>query len=109
MDAFTYKSEQIHSMFKNGKGYTRRNLVDIQNGKGIKAIETYNVKGDRTSRKEKALTAKELACIQRKEFIPGLFQDCIKPLVTKAKPLVTKAKPLRGLRSKRSKTRRTRK
>lgn len=94
MNNFSYKSEQVHSFFKNGKGHTRRNLVEIQGGKGIKAVETYDAKGDQLSRKQKALTASELACIQRNKFIPGLFKDCIRPL---------------NPRSKRSKTRRTRK
>lgn len=106
MNAFTYKSEQIHSFFKSGKGHTRRNLVEIQDGKGIKAVETYDAKGERLSRKQKTVTDAELACIQRNKFIPGLFQDCIKPLRGEEKPL---GLPKGFTRSKRTKTRRTRK
>lgn len=80
MNHFSYHSEQVQSAFQNGKGQTRRNIVDIQDGKGMKAVETYDVHGKSLSRKEKPLTASELECIQRNKFIPGLFQDCIKPL-----------------------------
>ena len=80
MNHFSYHSEQVHSAFQNGKGHTQRNIVDIQDGKGFKAVEIYDVNGKSLSRKEKALTASELECIQRNKFIPGLFKDCIKPL-----------------------------
>jgi hypothetical protein len=76
MDHFSYHSEQIHSSFKNGKGQTRRNIVNIKNGEGIKAMETYSANGKLVKRKEKTLTASELGCIKRNEFIPGLFKDC---------------------------------
>lgn len=80
MQNFTYHSEQVHSTFENGKGQTRRNVVNIKNGKGTKAVEEYSADGTRKNRKEKELTAKELECIQKGQFIPGLFRDCIKPL-----------------------------
>jgi hypothetical protein len=83
---FSYHSEQVHSVFQKGKGETRRNIVDIQNGKGIKAVETFDASGARKSRKEKKLTGKELACIRRNKFIPGLFRDCIKPMGVSARP-----------------------
>lgn len=80
MQHFSYHSEQVHSTFENGKGSTRRNVVDIKNGKGTKAVEEYKADGTRKTRKEKELTAKELECIKKGQFIPGLFKDCIKPL-----------------------------
>ena len=82
MDHFSYHSEQIHSHYANGKGKTMRNIVDITNGKGMKAVETYKADGTRLSRKEKDLTASELKCIRNHQFIPGLFKDCIQPLNT---------------------------
>lgn len=85
-DQFSYHSEQVHSTFHKGKGETRRNIVDIKNGKGVKAVETYDASGARKSRKEKKLTPKELACIRRNKFIPGLFRDCIKPMGAAARP-----------------------
>jgi hypothetical protein len=80
MNHFSYHSEQIHSSFENGKGETRRNIVDIQGGKGYKAVETYKADGKLKRRDQKDLTAEELRCIQKNKFIPGLFKDCIKPM-----------------------------
>ncbi len=80
MDHFSYHSEQVHSIFSKGRGHTRRNIVDIKNGKGSKAVETYAMDGKLKNRNEKQLTQTELDCIKRNKFIPGLFKDCIKPL-----------------------------
>lgn len=80
MPDFTYHSEQVHSTYENGKGKTRRNIVSIRDGKGHKAVETYDVKGKKVSSTKKPLTKKELDCIQKGQFVPGLFRDCIKPL-----------------------------
>lgn len=80
MNHFTYHSEQVHSLYENGKGKTRRNIVDIQGEKGMKAVEEYTVDGKRVSRKEKALTPEEMRCISKHQFVPGLFKDCIKAL-----------------------------
>ena len=101
MNHFSYHSEQVHSDFQNGKGQTRRNVVDIKDGKGTKAVETYDVNGKRISRQEKGLTTSELECIHKNKFVPGLFKVCIKPLRSGA----TRSKPLRSLRST-TKTRR---
>ena len=99
MDHFSYHSEQIHSSFVNGKGQTRRNIVDIANGDGMKAVEEYTVSGKQLNRKEKKLTAKELECIKKNQFVPGLFKDCIKSLLPKGKG------KKRSLTRKRSKSR----
>lgn len=80
MDHFSYHSEQVHSVFVKGKGQTRRNIVDIKNNKGSKAVETYAADGKLKARNEKQLTQTELDCIKRNRFVPGLFNDCIKPL-----------------------------
>jgi len=74
MNYFSYHSEQIHKVNINGKSSTRRNIVDIKNGKGYKELNT-NGKS-----KRKALTKKELSCIQNGKFVPGLFNNCIQPL-----------------------------
>ncbi len=92
MEHFSYHSEQVHSAFKNGKGETRRNTVNIKNGQGTKSVETYKADGTVKSRAEKPLTKEELDCIRKNKFIPGLFKDCVKPI--------------RTLRKKRSTTRR---
>ncbi len=88
----SYHSEQVHSVVENGRGVTRRNVVDIRNGKGTKAVEEYGVDGKKVYSKEKALTKSELDCIQRKKFVPGLFKDCIKPLRSRRKTLRRKSK-----------------
>ena len=80
MNHFSYHSEQVHSEFRNGKGQTRRNIVNVKNGKGTKSVELYDVSGNIKNRKEKALSAKELSCIKGNKFIPGLFKDCVQPL-----------------------------
>jgi len=85
MNNFSYHSEQIHSMFKNGKGKTRRNVVSIKNGKGTKSVETYLPNGNQLDRVEKELTQTELNCIEKHKFIPGFFKDCIKPMRPKRK------------------------
>lgn len=109
MNSFTYKSEQVHSFFKNGKGRTRRNLVDIRQGKGIKAVEVYGLEGNLVSRKEKELTKQELECISRNQFVPGLFRDCIEPLTVNGSASKSASKmPSRPSRSKKSATRRRR-
>jgi hypothetical protein len=80
LEHFSYHSEQVHSFFSKGKGQTRRNTVDIKNGKGIKSVETYSMDGKVKSKREVPLTTQEMECIQRNKFVPGLFKDCIKPL-----------------------------
>jgi hypothetical protein len=90
MNTFSYKSEQVHSVFVKGKGQTRRNIVDIKNGQGIKAVETYTVDGKLKDRNEKQLTQTELDCIKRNKFVPGLFKDCIKPLKSSNKSRKTR-------------------
>ncbi len=74
MNHFAYHSEQVHKVNVNGKSSTRRNIVHINNGKGYKELNT-NGKS-----KRKALTKKELSCIKKGKFVPGLFNDCVQPL-----------------------------
>jgi len=97
MNQFTYHSEQVHSLYTSGKGKTRRNIVDIQNGKGMKAVEEYTVDGKRTSRKEKTLTPEEMRCISKHQFVPGLFKDCIKAL----EPSASSSKKRKSAKTKR--------
>lgn len=72
--SFVYHSNEIHAV----KGKTRRNIVSIKNGKGIKRVEEYDNNDRLLHKSQKALNAKELACIKRKEFVPGLFKSCMK-------------------------------
>jgi hypothetical protein len=73
---FAYHSEQVHSLIKNGRGATRRNVVSIRNGRGEKAVEVYDAKGRQQSRVAKRLRASEVDRIRKNQFIPGLFKDC---------------------------------
>ena len=83
MDHFSFHSEQIHSMFKNGKGQTRRNTVSVKNGKGTKAVEFFTMDGKSLRRKEKTLSKSEIENIQMNKFIPKLFKDCTKSVKTR--------------------------
>jgi hypothetical protein len=80
MNAFSYHSEQIHAASNNGEGGTRRDIVHIDGGKGMKAVEIYDMGGNLLSRADMPLTKAELDCIERHKFIPGLFKDCIKAI-----------------------------
>jgi hypothetical protein len=64
---FVYHSEQVHRM--NGK--TKRNIVNIKNGKGEKITEINH--GKRKTRKVSKLTKKEMSQIRKNKFIPKLF------------------------------------
>ena len=73
---FVYNSVQTHSEFKNGKGQTKTNRVLIKGKSGYKMITVRNKSGKITKKSKKRLTRKEIKCIQRCQFIPGLFRDC---------------------------------
>ena len=64
---FVYHSEQVHNV--NGK--TKRNIVNIKNGKGQKITELCH--GKRKTRKVSKLTKKEISQIRKNKFIPKLF------------------------------------
>jgi hypothetical protein len=74
---FNYNSVQTHSVFKNGKGKTKTQRVTIKGKTGYKMVTIRNNSGRVTHKSKKKLTRAELACIQRNEFIPGLFKDCL--------------------------------
>jgi hypothetical protein len=73
---FNYNSVQTHSEFKNGKGLTKTNRVTIRGKRGFKMITIRNKSGRVTKKSKKSLTQKEIKCIKKCEFIPGLFKDC---------------------------------
>lgn len=73
---FVYNSVQTHSNFKNGKGRTKTNRVTIRGKTGYKMITVRNRSGRVTKKSKKSLTKKEIACIKRCQFVPGLFKDC---------------------------------
>ena len=78
---FTYNSVQTHSEFKNGKGRTKTNRVTIKGKTGYKMITIRGPSGRITKKSKKRLSKKEVACIKKCQFVPGLFkscEDCIK-------------------------------
>jgi len=80
---FQYHSQQVHSDFKNGKGRTKIQTVSIRGKKGYKSVEILDKSGRVTKKSKKTLNKKEMNCIQKCQFIPGLFRDCeqcLKPI-----------------------------
>lgn len=75
---FVYNSIQTHSEFKNGKGKTKVSRVTIKGKRGFKSVEIRNKSGRITEKSKKRLTGKEINCIKRCKFVPGLFKDCMK-------------------------------
>ena len=73
---FEYNSIQTHSEFKNGKGKTKTNHVKIRGITGFKMITLRNNSGKITKKSKKRLTRKEITCIKKCKFVPGLFKDC---------------------------------
>ena len=71
---FKYTSVQSHSDFVNGKLKKKIQTVKINGKKGFKSVSVVN--NGRRSTSKKRLTRKEIACIRRCQFIPGLFKDC---------------------------------
>jgi hypothetical protein len=71
---FTYTSEQTHSDLVKGKQQMKIKRVTIRGTSGHKSVIT-QVNGRKRTSKRK-LTKKEIQCIRRCQFIPGLFKDC---------------------------------
>ena len=71
---FRYTSVQTHSEYKNGKRRTKTKSVKVNGKKGYKFVTLRNNSG--TKKSKKPLTQKEIACIRKCQFIPGLFDDC---------------------------------
>ena len=71
---FKYTSVQSHSDFVNGTLKNKIQTVKINGKKGFKSVSVVN--NGRRSTSKKRLTRKEMACIRRCQFIPGLFKDC---------------------------------
>ena len=75
---FEYHSKQTHSEFHAGEGRTKANEVQIRGNKGTKSVTIKNKTGKVIKRSKKALTRKQIKCIQKCQFVPGLFKDCEK-------------------------------
>ncbi len=77
---FSYHSEQSHTTYSHGHLKEKRNIVDINNGKGTKTVViTENGKTRKATRK---LSKREQKKIQKEQFVPKLFKpcyDCLRP------------------------------
>lgn len=71
---FTYTSEQTHSDLVHGKQKMKTKRVTIRGTTGYKSV-TVQINGRKKTSKRK-LTKKEIQCIRRCQFIPGLFKEC---------------------------------
>ena len=68
-----YHSEQTHIEYVNGKQKERRQIVDINGKNGTKTvIVTRNGKKHKST---KSLSPKEISCIRKCQFMPGLFNE----------------------------------
>ena len=73
---FEYHSKQSHSEFTKGKERTKIQTVTIKGKRGTKSVVIKNQSGRVTKKSTKRLTKKEMECIRKCQFIPGLFKDC---------------------------------
>ena len=69
---FTYKSVEMHTTMVNGHRKTRKNVVNVVNGKGVKKTEVSHNK--KTQKNSKRLTKREIMNIRKRNFMPGLFK-----------------------------------
>ena len=75
MSKFAFHSEQVHSTYENGQLKMKKNIVNIENGKGTKTVTLEQNGTSRTSTKK--LKPAEIRKIHSNQFIPGLFKPCI--------------------------------
>ena len=71
---FQYHSVQTHIDLQHGKRRNKTQRVSIKGSKGFKQVTILALGKRRTSKK--TLSKKEIACIRKCQFIPGLFRDC---------------------------------
>ena len=71
-----YHSEQTHIEFVNGVRQERRQIVDVNGTKGTKTVIV--TRNSNTKKSTKPLSAKEIGCIRKCKFMPGLFNECDK-------------------------------
>jgi hypothetical protein len=74
MSAFVYHSEQTHSSMVNGKTQVKKNIVNIENGKGTKTVKYIEDGKQRTATRK--ITPAEMKKIKQGIFVPRLFQPC---------------------------------
>jgi hypothetical protein len=72
---YEYHSIQQYTTVQKGKRKTTIKKVVISGQKGYKQVTVRQPSG-RNKTSKKRLTKKEMQCIKRCKFIPGLFKDC---------------------------------
>lgn len=72
---FAYNSIQRYTTIKRGKRNITTKKVVISGRTGYKQVTVRGPSG-RTKTSKKRLTQKEMHCIKRCKFVPGLFKDC---------------------------------
>jgi hypothetical protein len=77
---FQYDSVQTHIDLHQGKRRNKTQRVFIRGSKGFKEVVLQGPTGKRRTSK-KPLSKKEIACIRKCQFIPGLFRKCEECLV----------------------------
>lgn len=65
----------MHFSSMNGVKREQENIVNIRNGKGTKTVKVRE--NGKTRKVSRQLTDKNIQCIRRHQFIPGLFSDCL--------------------------------
>ena len=72
---FAYNSIQRYTAVKRGQRKITIKKVVISGRTGYKQVTVRQPSG-RTKTSKKRLTQKEMDCIKRCKFVPGLFKDC---------------------------------
>ena len=75
---FHFQSSEVHTTMVNGQQQTKRQNVNVTNGKGTKTLVVSDNSG--TKKSTKKLSKKEIKNIQNRKFMPNLFSDCKKCL-----------------------------
>ena len=70
-----YRSKRTDVRMINGTRQMITKIIDISGNKGTKRVIKRGSTG-RAKTSKKSLTKKEISCIKRCQFIPGLFHDC---------------------------------
>ncbi len=65
----------MHYSSVNGVSRQQENIVNVKNGKGTKTVKI--VQNGKTKKATRKLTDDNIQCIQKHQFIPGLFSDCL--------------------------------
>ncbi len=69
---FKYFSSETRTLSVAGKRMTRKNIVTVDGKRGKKRVEQWS-NGTRMAHSEHELSAKEIANIQARRFMPKLF------------------------------------